>query len=132
VFAITRKALTDLATIGLEAQMTEVFTRRLRAIDAKTKASLAEAIRSASEPAVVRSAFALPGEQQAVIQKAFNEIFSADIKLRFETAPDLVSGIELTANGQKVAWSIADYLTSLENGVGELLKAKDTPVAKSP
>ena len=46
--------------------------------------------------------------------------------LRFETAPDLVSGIELTANGQKVAWSIADYLASLEKGVGELLKEKDS------
>ncbi len=131
VFAITRKALTDLATTSLEAQMTEIFTRRLRAIDAKAKASLGEAIKSASEPAVVRSAFALPDEQQAVIQKALNETFSADIKLRFETAPDLVSGIELTTNGQKMAWSIADYLTGLEHGVDELLKAKDKPKVKT-
>jgi hypothetical protein len=29
-----------------------------------------------------------------------------------------------------VAWSIADYLTSLEKGVGELLKEKDKPEAK--
>ncbi|MEO5719584.1 MAG: F0F1 ATP synthase subunit delta [Chthoniobacterales bacterium] len=127
VFAITRKALADLATTSLEAQMTEIFTRRLRAIDAKAKASLTEAIKSASEPAVVRSAFALPAEQQAAIQKALNETFSAEIKVRFETAPDLVSGIELTANGQKVAWSIAEYLTRLETGVDELLKKKDKP-----
>jgi F-type H+-transporting ATPase subunit b len=26
----------------------------------------------------------------------------------------VISGIELTTNGQKVAWSIADYLASLE------------------
>lgn len=44
--------------------------------------------------------------------------------LQFETAPDLLSGIELTTNGLKVAWSIADYLASLERGVGELLKEK--------
>ena len=79
----------------------------------------------------MRSAFALPAEQQAAIQKALNETFSADVKLRFETAPDLVSGIELTANGQKVAWSIADYLASLENGIDELLKEKDRPKAKT-
>ena len=48
---------------------------------------------------------------------------------RFETAPDLISGIELSTNGQKVAWSIADYLASLEKGVGELLKEKDKPEA---
>jgi F-type H+-transporting ATPase subunit b len=44
--------------------------------------------------------------------------------IRFETAPELISGIELTTNGQKVAWSIADYLASLEQGVAELLKSQ--------
>ncbi len=131
VFAITRKALTDLATTSLEERTADVFVRRLQAIDAKTKASLGEALKTASEPAVVRSAFDLPAEQQAAIQKALNETFSTDIKVRFETAPDLISGIELTANGQKVAWSIADYLRSLETGVEELLKEKDKPDAKA-
>ena len=51
-------------------------------------------------------------------------------RIRFETAPDLVSGIELTTNGQKVAWSIADYLASLEKGVDELLKEQDKPEAR--
>ncbi len=73
----------------------------------------------------MRSAFDLPAEQRAAIQNALNETCSAEIHIRFETAPDLISGIELTANGQKVAWSIADYLASLENGVGELLQEKD-------
>ena len=125
VFAIARKALTDLATTSLEERLAEVFTRRLREMDGKAKAGLAEALKSASDPAVVRSAFDLPAEQRAAIQNALNETFSANIRVRFETAPDLVSGIELTANGQKVAWSIADYLASLEKGVDELLKEKD-------
>ena len=127
VFAITRKTLTDLATASLEERTADVFLRRLRALDAKAKASLAEAFKTASDPAIVRSAFDLPAEQKAAIRKALNETFSSEIKLRFETAPDLVSGIELTANGQKLAWSIADYLTGLENGVEQLLKAKDQP-----
>ena len=114
VFAITRKTLADLATTSLEERTADVFLRRLQALDAKTKASLGDALKTASDPAVVRSAFDLPAEQQAAIQKALNETFSGEIKLRFETAPDLVSGIELTANGQKLAWSIADYLTGLE------------------
>lgn len=140
VFAIARKALTDLAGTGLEGRMSEVFTRRLRALNGESKTSLAEALKSARDPAVVRSAFDLPAEERAAIQKAVNETFSADVHLRFETAPDLVSGIELSANGQKVAWSIAEYLGSLEKGVGELLKekvkpeakAKPEPVSKSP
>jgi len=130
VFAIARKALTDLATTSLEERLGEVFTRRLRELDGKAKEGLGEALRAASDPALVRSTFDLPPEQRSAIQNALNETFSAEIRVRFETAPDLVSGIELTTNGQKVGWSIADYLTSLEKGVDELLKAKDKSEAK--
>ena len=131
VFAIARKALTDLATTSLEERLGEVFTRRVREMDGQTKAGLAEALKTASEPVFVRSAFDLPAEQRTAIQNVLNETFSAEIPVRFETAPDLISGIELTTNGQKVAWSIADYLSSLEKGVDELLREKDKPIAKA-
>ena len=131
VFAIARKALADLATVSLEERLGEVFTRRLREMDGKGKAGLGEALKTASGPAVVRSAFDLPAEQRAAIQNALNETFSAEVRVRFETAPDLVGGIELTTNGQKVAWSIADYLASMEKSVGELMKEKDKPAAKA-
>ena len=131
VFAITRKTLTDLATVSLEERLGEVFTRRLREMDAQAKAGLAQALKTASDPALVRSAFDLPAQQRAAIQNALNETFSADIHIRFETAPDLISGIELSTNGQKVAWSIADYLMSMEKSVDELLKENDKPIAKT-
>jgi F-type H+-transporting ATPase subunit b len=130
VFAITRKALTDLATTSLEERMGEVFTRRLRELDDKSKSVLGDALKKNSEPALIRSTFDLPETQRAAIQNALNETFSAEIHIRFETSPDLVSGIELSANGQKVGWTIADYLASLEKGVGELLKEKDKPAPK--
>jgi F-type H+-transporting ATPase subunit b len=130
VFAVARKALTDLATSSLEVRMTEVFNQRLRTMDGKAKEGLGEALRSVSEPALVRSAFDLPPAQRAAIQKALNETFSAEVHVRFETAPDLVSGIELTTNGQKIGWSIAEYLASLEKDVGDLLKEKPKPEAK--
>jgi F-type H+-transporting ATPase subunit b len=130
VFAIARKALTDLAATSLDERMCEVFTRRLRAIDGKAKESLGEALKAASDPALLRSAFDLPAAQRGAIQKALNETFSADVHIRFETAPDLVSGIELSSNGLKIAWSIADYLSSLEKSVDELLKEQDNPEPK--
>jgi F-type H+-transporting ATPase subunit b len=130
VFAIARRALTDLATVSLEERLGEVFTRRLREMDAQAKAGLAQALKAASDPALVRSAFDLPAQQRAAIQNALNETFSADIHVRFETAPDLISGIEINTNGQKVAWSIADYLMSMEKSVDELLKENDKPIAK--
>lgn len=139
VFAIARQALADLATTSLEERLCEVFTRRLREMDAQTKQDLAEALKTASEPSLVRSAFELTAEQRAAIQHALDETFSTDpsaqirtgINIRFETAPALISGIELTTvSGQKLAWSISEYLLSLEKGVAELLNDQDKPLAK--
>jgi F-type H+-transporting ATPase subunit b len=126
VFAIARKTLTDLATVSLEERLGEVFTRRLREMNGKAKEALGEALRTDSGPGVVRSVFDLPADQRAAIQNALNETFSAEVRVRFETAPDVIGGIELTTNGQKVAWSIADYLASMEKSVGELLKPVTT------
>ncbi len=131
VFAIARKALADLATTSLEERMGEVFTRRLREMDGKSKAVLGDALKKNSTPALVLSSFELPGPQRAAIQNAVNETFSADIHLQFATSPDLVSGIELTTNGQKVGWSIAGYLTALESVVGKLMKEKEKPESEA-
>ncbi len=43
----------------------------------------------------------------------------------------MVSGIELSGGGQKVAWSIADYLATLEKSAGELLHEEAKPASTS-
>jgi F-type H+-transporting ATPase subunit b len=127
VFAIARKALSDLATASLEEQMGDLFIRRLHDMEGGTKAALGESLKTASEPALVRSAFELSADQRTAIQNSINETFSAEIDLRFETEPDLIGGIELSTSGRKIAWSIADYLKSLEKRVDELLKKNEKP-----
>ena len=87
------------------------------------KARLADALKAAS-PALVRTAFDLPAKERATIQNALNETFSADVHVRFETAPDLVCGIELATNGLKVGWNIESYLASLEDSVGEVAEGE--------
>jgi F-type H+-transporting ATPase subunit b len=121
VFGIARKTLNDLSTVSLEARIAEVFTRRLREMDGAVKTTMGDAIKASSDPAIVRSTFAQPDDQKASIQNAINETFAADVRIRFETTPDGVCGIELTAGGQKISWTIANYLDSLDARVGELL-----------
>lgn len=130
VFAIARKVLADLATTDLEERLGKIFISRLREMDGPTKAGFAEIIKTTADSLLVRSAFELPTEQRDAIQKALNETFSAEVRVRFETAPDLIGGVELVTHGQKVAWSIADYLSSLEIGIEELLGDKSKSAAK--
>lgn len=125
VFAIARRALTDLASADLEERMGDVLIRRLHAMDAETKERLCQAIKTETKPVLIRSAFDLPETQRSEIEKTLTEIYAAKVHINFETTPDLISGIELIAGGQKVAWSIADYLVTLENSVADLLEVKD-------
>jgi F-type H+-transporting ATPase subunit b len=122
VFAIARKALTDLAGTTLEERMTDIFLRRLRELNDTQMAGLKSAFNATTGPLLVRTAFKLPSEQCAAIEAAIKQTLGKDKNVQFDTVPDLVSGIEMSANGQKIAWSIAEYLTSLGKSVEDLLK----------
>ncbi|MGA2051074.1 MAG: F0F1 ATP synthase subunit B [Terracidiphilus sp.] len=132
VFAIARKTLTDLATVSLEERIGEVFTRRLRELDPKAKELLGAALKDSSQPALVRSAFVLPADQRAAIQNALNESFSAVVRIKFEDSQEVICGIELTVNGQKVAWSISSYLAELSKKVSDLVDVQTPATIKPP
>ena len=131
VFAVSRKALADLAGTNLEERMGAVFVSRLRALAGAAKDQLAAALKASKHPARVRSAFDLPPAQRNAIESAVKEIFGAETQIQFETAPELVSGIELSASGQKVAWSIADHLSTLEKSAGEIVDEDSEPESNS-
>lgn len=127
VFDISRRVLGDLAGVSLEQRACEVFIQRLKAIDGEALAALGAALKDTSDdkPGLLRSAFELPAAQRAAIQTALDESFGQPIPLAFETAPKLVSGIELSAPGQKLAWSISDYLGALSSGLEGQLGATE-------
>ncbi|WP_248768971.1 F0F1 ATP synthase subunit B [Pseudomonas sp. MWU12-2345] len=126
VFSIARKALSDLAGVTLEEQMVATFIERLRTLASDEKQKLAGALRNKALPIVVRSTFELSAAHRASLEAELQALLGSATQARFETAPELVSGIELCTDGQKVAWSIAHYLTELESSVGDLL-AVNTP-----
>jgi F-type H+-transporting ATPase subunit b len=132
VFSIARKLLAELADADLEERMADSFVRRLLSVDAKTKDTIVKDFNSAPGQVTVRSAFLLSSPQRANIQNALNLFFSAAVSIRFETAPDVISGIELSTKGQKISWSISDYLVSLEKSVDELFSNQTTVTSINP
>jgi F-type H+-transporting ATPase subunit b len=128
VFALARKTLGDLAGASLEDRIAEVFIGRLHKLRAEDEAKLPAVSHTDAASALVCSAFALLPATQAAIETAVREWLGATAKLTFKTAPDLVTGIELTVDGRKVAWSISDYLKSLDENVATRL----TVMTKDP
>jgi F-type H+-transporting ATPase subunit b len=121
VFALSKKALADLASQDLEVHIIDVFLTRLSALSEAAKAVLGDALKAASETAVVSSAFVMEPKQRTAVQATFNQVFKVELPLRFEVAADKVGGIELSVGGQKLAWSISNYLASLEEEVTKAL-----------
>ena len=98
--------------------------RRLRA-RAHREALKAAYARAAGAQRVRVAAGAADGDPDAV-----DATFSAEpSRCTSRRTPELVSGIELSANGQKLAWSIADYLEALVQQAGELLEPAATGAA---
>jgi F-type H+-transporting ATPase subunit b len=93
----------------------------------KQKEELRAALVASNRPVLVRTAFEVEPPQKAAIEAGIKGILGEGTAIEYETKTGLISGVELTANGQKFAWSIADYLTSLTNSVHGLLEPKFEP-----
>jgi F-type H+-transporting ATPase subunit b len=116
VLAIVRKVLEQLAGASLEERVVAVFLKSLRGLDTPAKHRLLTAFGGGSD-AVVRSAFDLAEAQRALIQHAVDGEFCLSSTLRFEVSGELLCGLELLVGGQKLSWSIADYLGALERRI---------------
>ena len=122
--------------------MIEVVITRLRVLPEKQRLALpgaavdtatpgAEIQAASARTALVRSAFECPPAGRAKVESAIRACLGANVAIRFETSPGLVCGIELTLDGVKLAWSVADYLSSLAQDV-TALAATDLATAAAP
>jgi F-type H+-transporting ATPase subunit b len=121
VFAVTRQALRDLADKDLEQQMVDVFVRRIRELDEKERHLISESIESSGK-ILVTSAFTIPNEGQAKIFQAIKEHINGGGHVDYQISPDVISGVELRTVGHKIAWSLDNYLASLETNVLEAME----------
>ncbi|MEO6902782.1 MAG: F0F1 ATP synthase subunit B [Bacteroidia bacterium] len=124
VFSIAKKMLKELADSNLEEKIVTVFIGRLKNLDDDEKKKLIDTFKGAKEDIIVKSVFELDKPQQTEIEKVVKKILHTTSDFKFQTAPELVSGIELNANGYKVAWSISEYLLSVNKTIEELIDSK--------
>lgn len=137
VFSIARKALSDLAGADLEACMVDMLVTRLGQQSEEKKAALRAALQHPASSDMtsngrihVRSSFTLSSPQQTAVKTAIEELLGESTSLRIETSAEIVSGIELEVQGQKVAWSIEEYLQSMEATLTSLVAKPPTQKTK--
>jgi F-type H+-transporting ATPase subunit b len=119
VFSLTRKALTGIASATLEEQSVNAFIHRLDSTNEEERQQFINAFKSNANDMMIRSAFDLPEKQQEDLSNAVDKVLEQKVTIQFKTAPELINGIELTANGYKLGWSLSEYLHSLQQSIPE-------------
>jgi F-type H+-transporting ATPase subunit b len=120
VYRVARQALADLANQELEEQLVSVFIERLETLPAAESGTFAAASDGA-EPVVITSAFELSEAVRRRLSDLVQNHLANGRSPTFAVSPDLIAGIELRAPGYKIAWSVADYLDTLEESVSAAL-----------
>lgn len=122
VYAVTRRVVQDLAHEDLEQQIVRIFLERLQALHDDEKERLSAIIQQSQETVEIRSAFEISEELRRNVKTAIEELADNHAPdLQFTQSKEMLGGIELNANGQKIGWSIRSYLTDLEQKWHEML-----------
>ena len=124
VFDIARKALRDLATVGLNEQMVEAFLNKLITLKPTEHDSIASCFVQVQNRVVIRSSFALSPEMEEKVKTVIKSTFWVDPVIKFEVDNLLISGISFSVGGFKVIWSIDEYLVVFKNKLDSLIKEK--------
>jgi len=122
LYATARKALSDLADADLEDRIIDEFIRRVRDLDQEKSVQLRKAISGGGNRVTMQSAFAIPPERQKQIEEALKKQITDGFTVRYQSDPDIVSGIEMRVNGHKIAWSLNEYLETLVENLTETLQ----------
>jgi len=114
LYAISRRALKDLANEDLDQQIMIVFINRLKNLEEPERKTIRDFLKDSEQIITVRSAFKVPDDVQQKIKDVLSSHAEADVRVQFEMEDDLISGMVMSAKNVEIAWSIAGYLDSLE------------------
>lgn len=129
VYTIARRTLADLANVDLEQRMTDIFIERIVNLDKGKRKAIVESIKKPDHEVVINSAFEVPTNAQQRITKAVKKTIDNGIDVQYRTSSDMILGIELKTRGHKIAWSIDNYLASLEEKIFQALSGERTETA---
>lgn len=117
VFAIAGQALTDLANVDLEERLVAVLIHKMQTLDDENNQKLKNALGHKDKAVTIRSVFGLPDTAKLELEKAISAISGLQHEIQYQSAPELVSGIEIDAGNYQLSWNIEAYLESLKAGV---------------
>lgn len=121
IYAVTRRALADLANEELESHIIETFIHKLQKMDDNEQKKMKEFLEK-KQDIVIKSGFMISESMRQSIQKTLKDKIGDDLNISYLLSPDLISGIELSASDLRISWSIGSYLDLLEEELSRMLQ----------
>jgi F-type H+-transporting ATPase subunit b len=103
--------------------MASVFRERLDALDDEQQEALRDALHGDEQSVTVVTSRALSDEQRGELRQTLRKFGDDNVTPEFEVEDDMICGVELRAGDRRVSWSIAGYLTELEQAIEETVSA---------
>ncbi|MBN1664670.1 MAG: hypothetical protein JW943_13805 [Deltaproteobacteria bacterium] len=122
VYAAASRVLKDLANEDMEKSIMALFIQMVKSMDDKEAAMIRDAVRQSATGVIVQSAFDIPADVRSELNQIIRSYGAAQDAVQYETMPEIVSGIELRTDGYKLAWSLNDYLETLEDSFSHALQ----------
>jgi F-type H+-transporting ATPase subunit b len=124
VYRIARRTLHDLTDADLEERVVRGFLRQLTDPSDDGPTAELKAVVGEGDPVTVRSSFPIPPDLQKEIAAEVQKHAGDRVTMNFETNPRAILGIELKGHGRKIAWSIGQYLDTLEEQARRALEGE--------
>jgi F-type H+-transporting ATPase subunit b len=124
LFGLVERVLGDLADAEVEDRLVDVFLRRLPDAEETEREELVSAALADDGSVRLRSSFELSAAQRDRLRAGILAWAGKELELSWEEDPELTLGIELRAGDRKLAWSVDDYLQTLESEADRLLEAE--------
>ena len=108
------KALADLAGTAVQDAATRAFLQNLGQTGPDSRSAIAEAVETADGEIVVASAAELPDALRRDVTETFNHVLQRETEPEFESAPELIAGLEVRFGGRAWGWNLRRYLDQFE------------------
>jgi F-type H+-transporting ATPase subunit b len=122
VYAAASRILKDLANEDMEKSIMTLFIQMVKSMDDKESAMIRDAIKQSATGVIVQSAFDITADMRNQLNQIIQGYGGAQDAVQYETLPEIVSGIEMRTDGYKLAWSLNDYLETLEDSFSHALQ----------
>lgn len=102
---IVNHILADLANSNLEAEIINMFLKRIQGTDLSYF--------DQDQDLVVNTSFPLKEQQQKQLTQTVHQYINPNLTINFQTVPNLVCGIELINRNYRLSWNVQQYLQEL-------------------